>query len=66
MERDYEMLKAKYDEQVTLSLTRRQAYALLTYVSEKAGEWFRLERTVREAMGITEEVHHEAEDGEED
>ena len=66
MERDYEKLKARYDEKVTLSLTRRQAYAVLCFVGEKAGEWFRLERAVKDAMGITEEVHHEAEDGEED
>lgn len=66
MERDYEKLKAKYDEQVTLSLTRRQAYAFLSYVSEKAGEWNRLAWSVKKAMGITEEVHHEVEDGEEE
>jgi len=66
MERDFERLKAKYDEMVTLSLTRRQAYAFLTYVSERAGEWNRLQLEVKKSMGITEEVHHEAEDGEEE
>lgn len=55
----------KFDEKITFTMTRRQAYRVLCEVGKEAHEWNSLEFIIRDAMGIR-EIHHEMEDGEED
>lgn len=58
-------IKEKFDEKITFTMTRRQAYKVLCEVGKQAHEWNTLEALIKNAMGIS-DIHHESEDGEED
>ena len=58
-------VKDKWDAEVSLKMTRRQAVKVLHYIEDKEREYRKLKDSIRDALGLT-EIHHEMEDGEED